>query len=232
MSVIFFDLDDTIYDRGVPFRKTFAHFFGSADEQLAKQAYKTCSIRSNEVFEDSQKGRITMEEMYIYRYQRGLADVGITVTDEQALAYQKYYGLMQHSLEMTSTMERILNLCLAQYDAIGIITNGPGGHQREKLTCLGMERWVRPELIFISGEHGITKPDPRIFAMARSAAGISDRELIYVGDSYDTDIAAPAALGWTTIWLNKKGEPVPEGHPAPTHIVPDEEGLLECLSRL
>lgn len=32
-----------------------------------------------------------MEQMYIYRIQKALADFEILITDEQALTFQKYY---------------------------------------------------------------------------------------------------------------------------------------------
>lgn len=229
MSVVFFDLDDTIYDRAVPFCRTFAHFFGETHPQLALKAYQTCSARGNEVFEPSQTGAISMEEMYIYRYQKGLADVGIAVTDHQALDYQKFYGQMQKKLQMTTRMEEILTCCKSRFDSVGIITNGPAAHQRQKMDCLGLEKWVRKDLIFISGEQGITKPNPRIFERAALAAQSAPSELIYVGDSYETDIAVPAAMGWSTIWLNRKQETVPEGGYVPDAVVSDEAALLACL---
>lgn len=46
---------------------------------------------SDEVFKASTEGTITMEQMYIYRIQKALADFEILITDEQALTFQKYY---------------------------------------------------------------------------------------------------------------------------------------------
>ncbi len=230
MSTIFFDLDDTLYDRGIPFCRTFTHFFGETVPGLAAEAYKTCSARGNEVFADSRSGKISMEEMYIYRYQKGLADVGIHITAQQALEYRDVYRQMQRELQLTPQMEEILTYCKEHFDGVGIITNGTAEYQRQKIHCLGLEKWVREDLIFVSDEQGIAKPDPRIFERAAQAAKAAPSELIYVGDVYETDLAAPSALGWITVWLNPKQEPAPEGRPVPDAIVSDEAALFSWLT--
>jgi putative hydrolase of the HAD superfamily len=42
---------------------------------------------------------------------------------------------------------------------------------------------------------GVTKPDPRIFALGLEAAGTAAAETIYVGDSYFVDVVAARAAG-------------------------------------
>ena len=49
--------------------------------------------------------------------------------------------------------------------------------------------------IVISGEVGLIKPDPRIFALTAEAAGFAPAELLFVDDSA-TNIDAAAACGW------------------------------------
>lgn len=232
MKVIFFDLDDTLYDRGIPFERAFEEFFGINDSVLARTAYQRCSIRGNEVFDDSQTGKITMEEMYIYRYRKGLGDVGFSITPEEALAYQRLYAQKQSKLELTPKMVSILNVCQERFDKIGILTNGPGAHQREKIACLELKRWLTDGLIMTSGECGVTKPNPLIFEMTQERAEAQPNEMTYVGDSYSHDLHPAISMGWKTVWLNRKNTPVPEGCPAPTYIVSDENALLECVKQL
>ena len=82
---IFFDLDDTLYDRSGPYLAAFRQFFGGRYEDKAAQAYQAVMHRGYEVFTAAHTGRITMEAMHIYRHQTGLRDVGIEITPEQAL---------------------------------------------------------------------------------------------------------------------------------------------------
>ncbi len=50
---------------------------------------------------------------------------------------------------------------------------------------------------FISGHMGVTKPDPRIFAMVEEASGLAPGRLLFVDDRAD-NIAAAEARGWRT----------------------------------
>jgi 2-haloacid dehalogenase len=50
---------------------------------------------------------------------------------------------------------------------------------------------------FVSGRMGVTKPDPRIYAMVEDDCGLPPGALIFVDDRAD-NIAAAAARGWRT----------------------------------
>ncbi len=62
MKAVLFDLDDTLYDVEEPFARAFAQRFGSTEAPV-KGVLKAHRRYSDEVFEASQSGAITMEEM-------------------------------------------------------------------------------------------------------------------------------------------------------------------------
>lgn len=204
---IFFDLDDTLYDRAQPFLKAYQVFFQKDNRQEAidrRKAYWACEKRGNEVYMPSQLGEITMEEMYIYRYRKGLADVGIAITDEEALHFEKLYRSFQKEIVLADGVEELLDFCVAHFSTVGIITNGPAEKQKGKLDVLKLSRWIPEETSLISGKVKIEKPDPAIFHMAERIAGSVPEKMIYVGDSLEKDIKPAHLLGWKTIYLNRK----------------------------
>jgi FMN phosphatase YigB (HAD superfamily) len=77
---------------------------------------------------------------------------------------------------------------------VGVISNSNGSVQRA-LEIAGLA----PHLAFVidSKVVGISKPDPRIFALGLQAAGTAPEETVYVGDSYFVDVvgARQAGLG-------------------------------------
>ena len=77
---------------------------------------------------------------------------------------------------------------------VGVISNSNGSVQRA-LEIAGLA----PHLAFVidSKVVGISKPDPRIFALGLQAAGTAPEETVYVGDSYFVDVvgAHQAGLG-------------------------------------
>lgn len=226
-ETVFFDLDDTLYDRAVPYLAAFRQFFGGLYEDRAAQAFDAVIRRGYEVFKPAHTGQITMEQMHIYRHQTGLRDVGISITPEQALQLQALYAAQQGAIRLTGTMQAVLTLCAARFSAVGVITNGGVQPQTRKLESLGVSRWVEPRLIFISDAVGVMKPAPEIFRMAERTAG---GPCIYVGDSCSQDVAGAAGCGWTTVWLNRRGEA--PGTPRPDYTAGSEQALLACLREI
>lgn len=52
---------------------------------------------------------------------------------------------------------------------------------------------------------GIRKPDPRIFALGVERLGLSNEEVVVIGDSYEKDILPASSLGCSTIWIKGRG---------------------------
>ena len=226
-KTIFFDLDDTLYDRAVPYQEAFSTFFGGRYAEKAAQAFDTVIHRGYEVFAAAHTGQMTMDAMHIYRHQQGLRDVGIEITAAQALEFQALYAGRQRKISLTETMRRVLDVCSARFAAIGVLTNGGVQSQQDKLASLGMERWAKPELILISDALGVMKPDEAIFRLAQRAAGARAEDCIYVGDSISQDVTPALRCGWHSIWLCRRGGTA--GDAETETVVSSEEALLDCL---
>ena len=223
---IYFDLDDTLYDRSEPFKQAFLEHFPD-QAGIARQAYWDCEKRGNEVFLPSQRGEITMDEMYIYRYQKGLADVGIMITPEEALKFQKVYRERQKEICLGAGVAELLDFCCANFRTVGLITNGPAEKQKGKVRTLGLSGWIPEERMLISGVVGIDKPDPAIFLMAEERSGTEPEKMIFVGDSIPNDITPAYKLGWKTIFLNRKPKEPEFGGICPDLCLTAEEILSE-----
>lgn len=84
---------------------------------------------------------------------------------------------------------------------IGILSNWDTS-LRSKLTNLVP---VKFDQIIISGEIGVSKPDPQIFREALRSANRSASEVAIVGDSLRLDINPTTNLGWTAILYDPHG---------------------------
>jgi FMN phosphatase YigB (HAD superfamily) len=75
---------------------------------------------------------------------------------------------------------------------VGVISNSNGSVKRA-LEIAGLA----PQLDFVidSSVVGISKPDPRIFALGLEAAGTSAEQTVYVGDSYFVDVVGSRQAG-------------------------------------
>ena len=196
-----FDVDDTLYEQIVPFENAFRSLF-DIDIDMEK-FYLLSRYYSDLKFEASRNGEMTMGEYHIYRIQEAAKDLGVYLTDEQALSMQKEYKKNQQKLKMSDTTISILERAKENDVKLGIITNGPSEHQWAKIEALGVEKWIPRENIIVSGDLGINKPDVRIFDAMQEKLKLDFESLYYIGDSLENDILGANNAGWKSIWINR-----------------------------
>ena len=161
MIGLVFDVDDTLYEQIVPFENAYKSLFDMDIDM--EQFYLLSRYYSDVKFEASRNGEMTMDEYHIYRIQEAAKDLGVILTDEQALDMQKEYKKNQQKLQMSNITISILELAKENDVKLGIITNGLSEHQWSKVKALGVKRWIDKENIIVSGDYSINKPDVRIF---------------------------------------------------------------------
>lgn len=227
MKTIFFDLDDTLYFRRDAFFIAFDDFFNGKHADSKLYANDRCRIRGDEVFYDAQKGTISSEEMYRYRFKTGLSDAGIEISSEQAMQFYYLYKKALYEMKLNPPVISMLDFAKSNFEALGIITNGESSHQRNKIKNLGLEEWIESELIVISGEHGCPKPDRRLFEISAKKAGKKPEDLIIVGDSFNNDIIPAHELGWHTVWIDLYNENLPP----PEYSAKNIKEILEILKK-
>ena len=201
MIGLVFDVDDTLYEQIVPFENAFRSLF---DIDIDMERFYLLSRYYSDVkFEASRNGEMTMDEYHIYRIQEAGKDLGVYLTDEQALNMQKEYKKNQQKLKMSDITVSILELAKKNNVKLGVITNGPSEHQWVKVDALGVEKWIPRENIIVSGDVGINKPDKRIFEVIQEKLQLGVESLYYIGDSLENDIVGANNAGWKSIWINR-----------------------------
>jgi len=85
------------------------------------------------------------------------------------------------------------------------------------------------DTVVISAEVGWRKPKPIIFETALARLQVSPQEALFVGDRADIDVLGAKRAGLAAAWLNRQGEPLPEGVPAPEYEIRDLESLGALL---
>ncbi|OOG57822.1 HAD family hydrolase [Rhodanobacter sp. B05] len=103
------------------------------------------------------------------------------------------------------------------------LTNGNADLQR-----IGIGQHFRHQVC--AREHGVAKPDPRIFLAAADLLGVAPAEVLHVGDDPAMDICGARDAGLRTAWINHEGRPWPTGMgPPPELDLPDMAALADWL---
>ena len=228
MNVIF-DVDETLYNMTQPFERAFKEIWQDKYDIDMYELYTASRIHSDRVFDQVMAGTMTVDGAGVYRMQHAMRDFGFEITEEEALEFQHVYRKHQQHLDISKTMERILNLLKERGVSLAILTNVETNHQMEKIRGMGLERWFSDDRIFVSDAVGYFKPDVRTFRAVEDALHLNREETWYIGDSIENDIEGAGAAGWHAILLNRHHNDTSIIRHKPDYIVESEEELLDVL---
>ena len=229
MIGLVFDVDDTLYEQIVPFENAYKSLFDMDIDM--EQFYLLSRYYSDVKFEASRNGEMNMDEYHIYRIREAAKDLGVYLSDEEALNMQKEYKMNQQKLQMSDITISILDLAKKNNVKLGIITNGPSEHQWSKVKALGVEKWIDKENIIVSGDYGINKPDVRIYEIMQEKLQLPNDSLYYIGDSLENDIVGANNAGWKSIWINRYKKKLPENVDI-YKIAENNDELFEIISEI
>jgi putative hydrolase of the HAD superfamily len=77
------------------------------------------------------------------------------------------------------------------------------------------------QTIVVSDAVGWRKPKPIIFEETLRRLGVGPREALFVGDRPDIDVIGAQGVAMDVAWINRAGEPLPAGIPAPQFEIRD-----------
>jgi HAD superfamily hydrolase (TIGR01549 family) len=111
---------------------------------------------------------------------------------------EEAYGGFRHEDLYPDALPTLDRLRAAGY-RLAVVANQPASRHGE-LVALG----VAPDVMAMSDELGVAKPDPEFFRRVLELMGDPDPALVaYVGDRVDNDVLAAAAAGMRAVWIRR-----------------------------
>ena len=118
-------------------------------------------------------------------------------SDAAALTHA-YRETIGESLAPIDGVESVLSTLRTRH-RLGLLTDGPGKTQRDKLRRLGWEDTF--DAVVITGPLGAPKPDQHGFETITDKLDVASGQAIYVGDDPTRDISGAATAGLSTIQI-------------------------------
>ncbi|WP_326563587.1 HAD family hydrolase [Micromonospora peucetia] len=209
MALLLLDLDNTLLDRAGPFRAWGERFLAGIGAPPADIDW-LLSIDAD----------------------------GLTDRWDVADAVRDRYGLRVPSIDLVEELhdgvvanirlDPLVACALRIADEAGwtpvVVSNGGARQQEAMIRRTGLDRVVADWVI--SEEAGVSKPNPRIFALAARRARLSLRGAWVVGDGPEVDIGGAAAVGLPSVWLHR-GRSWVDSRFAPTRTV---DGVIAAVA--
>jgi putative hydrolase of the HAD superfamily len=149
-------------------------------------------------------------------YRELMRDWLAPVTDDELDRFlAAEYAAWQPGHHLAPTTPVLLEALRDRGLKTGLISNGfdPPDLVRAELARLGVAQLL--DVIVMSGDVGVRKPDPAIFRYALEQLGVAPEHALMVGDSVPNDIAGAKAIGMKTcqaLWFvaDEIEEPEPD----------------------
>lgn len=219
---IFFDADETLFtfDSFTGLQRMFLDY----SVTFTAEDFQDYQAVNKPLWVDYQNGAITSLQLQRQRFV-GWGEQLNVPPEELNDAF------MNAMAEICAPLPGAVSLVNALHGKVkmGIITNGFTSLQQIRLERTGLRD--RFDLLVISEEVGVAKPDPRIFDYALEQAGSPDRSrVLMVGDTAESDILGGINAGLSTCWLNAHHREQPAGI-EPTWTVASLSELEQLLCK-
>jgi putative hydrolase of the HAD superfamily len=179
-------LDDTLLDRSGAFRLWAKGFL---DEIRAPQDDLDWLLS---VDADGLTPRWDLADLLRDRYQLGIPSIDILEElREGPASYERLDPLVGCALRIAGD---------AGFVPV-VVTNGQAEVQDRRIRRTGLDRYIADWVV--SERAGVSKPNPRIFALAAQRVRMRLGGAWVVGDSPEADIGGAAAMGLPSVWLHR-----------------------------
>jgi 5'-nucleotidase len=207
---VYFDLDDTLLDHRGAERRALIDTCGVYPEMLerhdADTIHRIYAGVNGPLWRRYAAREIDREDVQRLRFEGLLLQLGMdgAAAGEVGRCYLEHYS--RHWTIAPEALEAFHRI--ADAFRVGIITNGFSEVQHAKMARFP-EVSERIEVLVVSEDVGIMKPDPRIFEFAAEEAGVEPGDLLYVGDSLHSDVEAALEAGWQAAWFHPPSPDAP-----------------------
>lgn len=193
IKAVLFDFDETLQDRTAAFEKYMDTFLADFCPDISREEAEK---RKEEMRVTGKGGYVNREAWYaglIKSWNWLDAPSNVVLANH----YDTKFG--DHNVIFPDS-ERLLKELKNRGYLVGIITNGPSYLQNHKMDTSGLRPYC--DIVVVSGDVGVHKPDPAIFTYTADKLGVRAEECIYVGDHPVNDIEGALGAGMKVIRMN------------------------------
>jgi putative hydrolase of the HAD superfamily len=209
IRAVLFDLDDTLFDHRRSARAALREVHARHAAHADFDAFERHHARYlEEMHVEVLAGRIGLDDARRERFRRVFLALGVALDSRDVDAVASAYrgGYLQARRPIQGAVE--LLDAVRPSARVAIVSNNLVDEQREKLLFCGLSPYV--DVLMVSEEAGVSKPDPRIFEMALSRLDVAASEAVMVGDSWAADVTGATRAGIRAVWFNPQRSPQPD----------------------
>lgn len=203
------DLDDTLFDHRHSALAGLAAARARSDALARIEIAELAALHSIHLEATHARvlsGELTLEDARTVRFAAIARDCGAPpdIAAELAGAYRDAYQRERRAVPGAVELLRALR----SRARVCVVTNNLVVEQVEKLAHLEMTDLI--DVLVISEEAGVAKPDPAIFRIALARCDTPADAAVMLGDSWTADVLGARAAAIRAVWFNRSSRPCPD----------------------
>lgn len=177
---IFFDLGGVILERDEPIHFSILKELGIKSDDYEKTYLDFISHRPKEVDEKFKKVKTVKDQIEFFNESNRALCRYFGIEPDEKLIERMTRHTIKGNYYLLENAELTLEI-LKQHYRMGTITNSLPSRRENEIKDLGLDKYF--EVIVISTEIGLEKPDPRIYKYAAEQAGVEEKDILFVDNS-------------------------------------------------
>jgi putative hydrolase of the HAD superfamily len=230
---VLFDLDDTLFDHRSSSAEALRRV-QSAYECFRNVPFAEFEREHSNLLEamhlDVVSGRREMDEARRERFRRLFEAFEVKAAEDVCSAAAHQYRREYLAARRAVDGAEALLQAIRRHMPVAIVSNNILQEQKEKLEFCRLAAHV--DVLVVSEEAGVSKPEPEIFNIALDRLRARPEDAVMIGDSWEADIVGARRSGIRAIWFNPlhRPSPDPEQDVSELHaFVPTESALRLVL---
>jgi YjjG family noncanonical pyrimidine nucleotidase len=211
LKAVLFDLDDTLFDHRLCAQTALSELHAAYEDFRSSPFHEFEQLHAS-FLEDLHRrvmtGELPLEQARQERFRRLFTALGVTPRDEIVIEAAETYRDGYRRIRQPVSGAAALLAAVKERARVAIVSNNLLEEQQDKLRHCALDHYI--DVLVVSEEAGVSKPEPRIFEIALERLGCSKDEVVMVGDSWPADIVGAIAAGIRPIWFNPLRRPKPD----------------------
>jgi putative hydrolase of the HAD superfamily len=231
LSLITFDVDDTLYSTADFVRKARANAVRAMCAAGLRAKPTDIVAELDEVVGEFSSNDVRHFNRLLQRLPpQSTADINPSLLI--AAAVVGYHDTTYSDFApYADALEVLRRLKTAGY-RLGIATEGLELKQAEKIIRLQIMPFIDTRAVFLTDQVGVSKANPKFYRNAAEALGFSPAQCLHVGDRPDRDVDPANQAGWITVLTRRSGRHFERaGTTPPAYAIQNFWDLLEIIER-
>ena len=200
-KAVLWDLDDTLYSRISAARLTYPGMFRTHLYEGKDDAY--IEAAADFMIAHLMRDSMIHESSFAALFEAFPPNKDFNLKDCQEYYFDHIHEFAVAGAEQVAVVKKLRAMGIKT----AIVTNVAPDRlqfQRNKIAALGLVPLF--DVIVMSGEVGVHKPDRRVFDHATKLLGVANETCVFVGDNPNADITGALNAGMEAVWIDVWGD--------------------------